>query len=120
MPPSNPGYLLSYPGALLTSTALDDNTYVLYSTIVRQPWMFKFNFGTHPNIATNNKYITAVAYANLSPNDDTLVVTSSSLFGNIVGVCISGGTVNQSYTLTVGVTLNDSTSLSNSMTITIK
>ncbi len=124
MPPSNPGYLGVTPRPLLTvnmSPNAGQQVYILNASSSGQLWLFNFDFNTHPEIYQNNLYGTGVSYVDIAPNlpTPTLVASSDSHYSNRIGVIVTGGTIGITYTITVGLTLNNSNVLTFSQRVYI-
>ena len=80
--PSNPGYLVAIakPLLIVNMNYNQNNTLTISAAQSQFQWFLDFNFNTHPELYTDGHYATSISYTAISPNTNTLAISSSSLF----------------------------------------
>ena len=119
--PSNPGYLVAIakPLLIVNMNVNQNNTLTISGSQFQSQWFIDFNFNTHPEIANDGHYTTALSYTFVSPNTNSLVISTSSLYNNHAGIVLVGGVQGIIYTITVGIVLDNSEVLSYSQKLTV-
>lgn len=120
-PVNNPGFLSRIPSPIFTVDASISTTNFYFSASGTQSiWLVAFNFNKHALLAQEGRYSTGVSFVNITGPDSMLVASSNSHYNGVIGVVLTGGTINLNYSLTVGITLDNSQVISSTLNISIK